>query len=95
MLLFLAFFASLAKAAILVCIGLLLKKHFDIILTFFIRASVSRKEMTDDNLISAGKVIQWIGLFIIVIGVCTAITAFVTMFESLRLPLNNMQLKFN
>lgn len=92
--LFFTFLVSLAKAGLWISIGILIKSHFDTVLSLIIRKPIPEGLIQDDTLAMTKKVIEWIGIILMVIGVCIAITALGSMISSFRIPMNNFNFKF-
>ncbi|MFB6319989.1 hypothetical protein [Saccharicrinis sp. FJH54] len=76
---FIPFLLSLAKAGLRISIGLLIKDHFETILSFIIRKPIPEGLIDQYQYEKARNIIKWIGIFIIIIGAAIAVTAFSTM----------------
>ncbi|MFB6343259.1 hypothetical protein ACE01N_00310 [Saccharicrinis sp. FJH2] len=76
---FIPFLLSLAKAGLWISIGLLIKDHFETILSLIIRKPVPEGLIEQYHYEKVRNIIKWIGIFIIIIGAGIAVTAFSTM----------------
>ena len=85
---------SLAKAGLVISIGVLINKHIDTVLSLIIRKPIPEYLISNERLAAANQVIKWIGIFIIIIGFGIAISSLSTIIASLSMPLNNFNFKF-
>lgn len=92
--LFFTFLLSLAKAGLWIAVGTLISKHFETLLSLIIRKPVPEDLIKPEKLIEANKVVNWIGIFILLIGIGLAIVGFVTFIASLGMPSTNFNFKF-
>ena len=76
---FIPLLISLAKAGLWISIGLLIKDHFDTILSLIIRKPVPEDLIDQYHDEKVRNIIKWIGIFIIIIGAGIAVTSFSTM----------------
>ncbi len=91
---FLTFLISVAKGGISVGIGILLRKHFDTILSLIIRKPIPEGLIDKNKHESVLKIMEWIGLFVIIIGVLTVFFAFATLFTGNSMTNGNFNFKF-
>jgi len=77
---FFSFILSLAKAGLWIGVGLLVKNHFETVLNLIIRKPVPESLIEKEKLEMVNTIIKWVGIFIIVIGIGMALSAFTTLF---------------
>ena len=92
--LFFTFLLSLTKSGLWISIGILVKNHFDTILSLIIRKPVPDNLIENSKLNSANNIIKWIGIFIIAIGIGVAVSALLTLIVSSRMPMSSFNFKF-
>ena len=92
--LFFTFLVSLAKSGLWISIGILIKNHLETLLSLLIRKPVPDNLIEKNNLETLNNVTKWIGIFIIVIGIGVALSAFATLIMGFRMPTNSFNFKF-
>lgn len=93
-LLFFGFLTALAKAGLLITIGVLIKNHLKSFLLLITQKPALYDIVENDNAKRINNLIKWIGIFIIIIGIILALSAFTTLIMGLRVPSNNFNFKF-
>ena len=88
--LFASLILSIAKAGIWVSFGILIYKHYDFILLLITNRLISNHESLSEKKEDIHKIIKWIGIFVIIIGIASAL---VSLF-SMALGLPNMRHTF-
>jgi hypothetical protein len=91
--LFFTFLFSITKASLLVCIGILIKNHFNKIMSFIGNKSIENKTDSEDEKFT--KLIYWIGIIIILIGLFYGIQSLMTWIISLQIPNTIRPMLFN
>ena len=89
--LFFTFLVSLAKSGLWISIGILVKNHFETLLSLLIRKPVPDNLIESNSLKAFNTVTKWIGIFIIVIGIGIALSALSTLTMGFRMPMNNFK----
>ncbi|GAA4303504.1 hypothetical protein [Aestuariibaculum suncheonense] len=92
--LFFSFLASLAKSAIVICLGLLVKDHFKAFLTLINRKSIPESEVETINSKKFNEILRWIGFFIMALGICMALVAFASFIAGIEMSSNRLKLNF-
>lgn len=88
------FLVSLAKSGLWISMGILIKNHLETVLSLVLRKSVPNNLIEKNNLETVNNITNWIGIFIIVIGVGIALSAFATLVMGFRMPTNSFNFKF-
>lgn len=92
-LLFITFLITTCKGGLLIGLGVLIRNHFDSILSVILRKPIPDNLISEVDKEKIDKVIRIIGLLIIAIGVGTVILALSTMLAGTRMT-NNFHLNF-
>jgi hypothetical protein len=88
------FLASLAKSGLWISIGILVKDHFETLLSLLIRKPVPDNLIENNHLEAFKSVTKWIGIFIILVGIGLALSAFTTLIMGFRMPTHSFNFKF-
>ena len=88
------FLASLAKSGIWITLGVLLKNHFEILTSFVTRKAIDASIIHEERFQPFKKVVEWIGIFIIILGICSALLAFTSLIVGLRVPSHKVNFQF-
>ncbi|GEM_PF-3576342 len=88
------FLVSLAKSGLWISIGILIKNHFETLLSLLIRKPVQDNLIEKNNLDAFNNITKWIGIFIIVIGIGMALSAFAPLIMGFRMPTNSFNFNF-
>ena len=92
--LFITFLTSLAKAGLLIGLGVLLKNHFEALLATLIRKPIPEDLIEKYSYDKMREVIKWIGIFVIILGVGMAIIGLSTLVMGFQMPMNNFNFNF-
>lgn len=84
--LFFTFLVSLAKAGLLMTVGILVKNHFDTLLSIIVRKPIPEILIDSNKLEKTNHLIKWIGIFIIITAICMAVAAIFTFAIGARWP---------
>lgn len=88
------FLVSLAKSGLWISIGILIKNHLESVLSIVLRKPVPDNLIEKNNLETVNNITKWIGIFIIVIGIGAALSAFSTLIMGFRMPSNSFNFKY-
>jgi len=86
---FLTFIVSALKGGIWIFFGILIKGHFDTILSLILRKPLPDGLISSDNKKTVDLYIHRIGQILIIIGVIIVLTAFASWIVSFNIPKNN------
>ena len=93
-LLFVTLLVSIAKSGIWICVGILLRKHFDTIYTLLFRKPIPEDLIEKENYETMYKVIQGLGAILVLIGVFSVILAISTFIYGNSVANGNFNFKF-
>jgi len=91
--LFITFLITIAKGGIWIGIGIIIRKHFDALLTLILRKPLPEGIISKEQHESMNKIIEWIGLCIITIGVLTIFFGLITLISGSSMTHGNFNFK--
>ncbi|MCU4157830.1 hypothetical protein J1N10_17785 [Carboxylicivirga sp. A043] len=89
-----AFIISIAKSGLLICLGLIIMNHFESTLSLISRKPLSDNLIQPQNLEALNKVLKWVGICIIVLGISMAINGLATIFVGMNMPSKSFNFNF-
>ncbi|MCU4164433.1 hypothetical protein [Carboxylicivirga caseinilyticus] len=92
--LFITFLTSLAKAGLLIGLGILLKNHFETVLSTLIRKPIPEDLIERYSYEKMKEVIRWIGIFVMILGIGMAVIGLSTLIMGFQMPMNNFNFNF-
>ncbi len=93
-LLFFTFLTGLAKSIMIIFLGILIKDHFETLISMIIRKPMPDNLIDEQRYNSIHVVIKWIGIMIIILGVGQAFMSLMTLFMGFNMPMNNFNFQF-
>jgi hypothetical protein len=90
---FLTFLLSICYGGIWISIGVLLRNHFETILSMIIRKPIPDNLIDPINFLKTKNVIKVIGVFLVIIGILTMIAGLTTFIVSCITPYSSFNFK--
>ncbi len=89
-----ALIVTIAKSGLLICLGFIIMNHFESTLSLISRKPLPDNLIQPQNLEALNKVLKWVGICIIVLGISMAINGLAIIFWGVNMPSNSFNFNF-